>query len=145
MFKSCVCERVCVYVSLLSVWASELGTERSLTWRQLSWQQRTSSRSARSQLSQNPTDLSLLSSVSGLSWSISPVLYQNTSLTPLSPSPSSLFSTSLSPLLFSTSLSLYLLPHFPAFSNPQSSSSYSPSLLLSSTAVTDINRGHKLQ
>ncbi len=50
-------------------------------------------------------------------------------------------------LLFSRSTSLYLLPHFPAFSHPHasSSSSSSCSLLLSSTAVADINRGNKLQ
>lgn len=62
------CSRVvsmseCMYVCvcLLSVWASEHGTERWLTLRQLSWQQRMSCCCARSQLSQNPTDSSLLS------------------------------------------------------------------------------------
>lgn len=72
MFKSCVCKQtcasacMCVCVRFRSVWASEHGTKRWLTERQLSWQQRMSSCSARSQLSQNQTDLAPLSSLSAI-------------------------------------------------------------------------------
>lgn len=135
------CAPVCVYVCLLSMWASEHGTEWLLTVRQLSWQQRMSFCSVRSRLSQNPTDLSLSSSASfscshGLLCPRTPNTHSSYCLPP------PLVLPPFSPLTYSSSHWLYLLLLFPAFSNPPL---LPISLLLSSVAVTDINRSNKLQ
>lgn len=110
----CLCACVCVG----SVWASEHGTKRWLTWRQSSWQQRKSSTFTTSQLSQNPTDISMHSldhDSSSVSSSRSSILF----LVPKTPAlSSSLLSLPPSPLHFYTLVSPLPLPHFPAFPNP---------------------------
>lgn len=116
----CLCARVCVG----SVWASEHGTKRWLTWRQSSWQQRKSSTFTTSQLSQNPTDISMHSldhDSSSVSSSRSSILFLVPKTPALSSSLLSLPPLPPSPLHFYTLVSPLPLPHFPAFPNPPSS------------------------
>lgn len=125
MFKSCVCQWPCVCVCLLSVWVSKHGTKWWLTWRQSSWQQRMSSCSITSQLSQNPTDLSPLSV--SLCFLNAVVFFCSLSSFPLC----SLVCRALYP---STSCPISLHSLIPSSPSPTHS-----------LIITDINRGNTLQ